>query len=182
MIKAWCERCPSVYNVYMIKVCCLSYKLFFTGFNKACRGVAATSFPQGFFCVWHFSYLPLFTLICVCFHHFLSSVLCQLCSLPELDKSQFGCVSLSRPISLVAPLPHSFSHSISLSLYIYIWSSSCACAVFLTVWSWSCQWSTGQPVGPWACCQSQHPPAPESGTRGTCSSPPVAGVWFCRAS
>lgn len=129
MIKAWCERCPSVYNVYMIKVCCLSYKLFFTGFNKACRGVAATSFPQGFFCVWHFSYLPLFTLICVCFHHFLSSVLCQLCSLPELDKSQFGCVSLSRPISLVAPLPHSFSHSISLSLYIYMKLFVCVCCI-----------------------------------------------------
>lgn len=53
---------------------------------------------------------------------------------------------------------------------------------FLTVWSLSCQWSTVPPVRPWACCQSQHPPKPGSGTRGTCSFPPAAGVWFCRAS
>lgn len=53
---------------------------------------------------------------------------------------------------------------------------------FLTGWSSSCQWSTVPPVRPWACCQSLHPPEPESGTHGTCSSPPEAGVWFCKAS
>jgi len=58
----------------------------------------------------------------------------------------------------------------------------CVCVRCLTVWSWSCRWSTVPPVRPWACCQSPHPPEPASGTRGTCSSPPAAGVWFCRAS
>lgn len=181
MIKAWCERCPSVYNVYMIKVCCLSYKLFFTGFNKACRGVAATSFPQGVFCVCDLLAIFLFSPWSVCVFIIFYLVFYASCvHCLNLTRVSLG-VSASPVLSLWWP-PCLHSPTLFLSLSIYIWSSSCACAVFLTVWSWSCQWSTGQPVGPWACCQSQHPPAPESGTRGTCSSPPVAGVWFCRAS
>lgn len=51
-----------------------------------------------------------------------------------------------------------------------------------TWWRWSSRWSTAPPAAPWACCRSRHPPGRASGTRGTCSAPPGAAVWFCRAS
>lgn len=129
-----------------------------------------------FLSLWPFSYSSSFHSD-LCFYCFLSIVLCQLC---------FTAWTWQESVWVCQPLPSYLSGGPSVSFTPpprrYIWSSSCACAVFLTVWSWSCQWSTGPPVGPWACCQSQHPPAPESGTRGTCSSPPAAGVWSCRAS
>lgn len=93
------------------------------------------------------------------------------------ERSQFGCVNLALSFFLDA------------SASLFVCDSTCYLKLFqiyvstyLTVWSLSCLSSTVPPVGPWACCQSPHPPRLGSETRGTCSSPPAAGVWFYRAS
>lgn len=113
-------------------------------------------------CVWFSSSSSLFMIKC-------------LTSEADTGLSQFGCVNPSLSIFLAAA-------ALCVCVRFHMKFFICVYAVFLTVWSWSCQWSTAPPVRPWACCQSLHPPEPESGTRETCNSPPAAGVWFCRAS
>lgn len=131
MIKAWCERCPSVYNVYMIKVCCLSYKLFFTGFNKACRGVAATSFPQGVFCVCDLLAIFLFSPWSVCVFIIFYLVFYASCvHCLNLTRVSLG-VSASPVLSLWWPpcLIHSPTLFLSLYIYIYMKLFVCVCCI-----------------------------------------------------
>lgn len=122
---------------------------------------------------------------CLCFSYcLLDCFLFYLCFIAALCGSLYAlflCQTAGGVSLGVRASPPSIFLMVSRVCVWFPFLNECMCSL-LTEWSSSFQWSTVPPVKPWACCQSQHPPVPGSGTHETCTTPPAAGVWFCRAS